>query len=133
MLPAVPVWWVCVGNADISAHRNRSGRHNPLGRPTRRSGRKPSGPSPTFGSATEAQHNHLIYGYAAGLGVDVNLIGGLFRGPNGNTPASLLLPIQPSTLSAPVSVTSSERAGTRDRAPSILLTELIPAVGLLVQ
>ena len=29
-------------------------------------------------SATQAQHNHLIYGYSAGLGVDVNLIGGLF-------------------------------------------------------
>ncbi len=33
---------------------------------------------PTFGSAAEAQHNHLIYGYSAGLGVDINLIGGLF-------------------------------------------------------
>jgi opacity protein-like surface antigen len=29
-------------------------------------------------STTQAQHNHLIYGYSAGLGVDVNLIGGLF-------------------------------------------------------
>ena len=29
-------------------------------------------------SATDAQHNHLIYGYTAGLGVDVNLVGGLF-------------------------------------------------------
>ena len=29
-------------------------------------------------STTEAAHNHLIYGYTAGLGVDVNLIGGLF-------------------------------------------------------
>ncbi len=29
-------------------------------------------------SSTQAQHNHLIYGYSAGLGVDVNLIGGLF-------------------------------------------------------
>jgi outer membrane immunogenic protein len=29
-------------------------------------------------STTEAQHNHLVYGYSAGLGVDVNLIGGLF-------------------------------------------------------
>ena len=28
--------------------------------------------------ATEGVHNHLIYGYSAGLGVDVNLIGGLF-------------------------------------------------------
>jgi len=29
-------------------------------------------------TATDAVHNHLIYGYTAGLGVDVNLIGGLF-------------------------------------------------------
>jgi outer membrane immunogenic protein len=29
-------------------------------------------------SATNAVHNHLIYGYSGGLGVDVNLIGGLF-------------------------------------------------------
>ena len=29
-------------------------------------------------AADDAQHNHLIYGYSAGLGVDINLIGGLF-------------------------------------------------------
>jgi opacity protein-like surface antigen len=29
-------------------------------------------------SATNAQYNHLIYGYTAGLGLDVNLVGGLF-------------------------------------------------------
>jgi len=29
-------------------------------------------------SATEAQHNHLIYGYSAGLGVDINVVGGFF-------------------------------------------------------
>jgi outer membrane immunogenic protein len=29
-------------------------------------------------SASEAVHNHLIYGYTAGLGVDINLVGGLF-------------------------------------------------------
>jgi outer membrane immunogenic protein len=28
--------------------------------------------------ADDALHNHLIYGYTAGLGVDVNLVGGLF-------------------------------------------------------
>jgi outer membrane immunogenic protein len=31
----------------------------------------------TYGSA-QLQHNHLIYGYSGGLGIDVNLIGGLF-------------------------------------------------------
>ncbi len=29
-------------------------------------------------AATDAVHNHLIYGYTAGLGIDINLIGGLF-------------------------------------------------------
>jgi outer membrane immunogenic protein len=29
-------------------------------------------------TATDAVHNHLIYGYSAGLGFDVNLVGGLF-------------------------------------------------------
>jgi outer membrane immunogenic protein len=29
-------------------------------------------------TATQAQHGHLIYGYSGGLGVDINLIGGLF-------------------------------------------------------
>jgi outer membrane immunogenic protein len=38
---------------------------------------QPGGPVTPL-SATEAQHNHLIYGYSAGLGVDVNLVGGLF-------------------------------------------------------
>jgi len=28
--------------------------------------------------ADDTQHNHLIYGYTAGLGMDINLIGGLF-------------------------------------------------------
>lgn len=30
------------------------------------------------GVATDGVHNHLIYGYTAGLGVDVNLVSGLF-------------------------------------------------------
>jgi outer membrane immunogenic protein len=29
-------------------------------------------------NSSQVQHNHLVYGYSAGLGVDVNLIGGLF-------------------------------------------------------
>jgi len=29
-------------------------------------------------SATNGQYSHLIYGYTAGLGLDVNLVGGLF-------------------------------------------------------
>jgi outer membrane immunogenic protein len=38
---------------------------------------QPGGPVTPLNSS-EAQHNHLIFGYSAGLGVDVNLIGGLF-------------------------------------------------------
>jgi outer membrane immunogenic protein len=30
------------------------------------------------GIANDAVHNHLIYGYSAGLGIDINLVGGLF-------------------------------------------------------
>jgi outer membrane immunogenic protein len=39
-----------------------------------------SGPfiNPAILTVSEGFHNHLIYGYSAGLGVDVNLIGGLF-------------------------------------------------------
>jgi len=59
-----------LGNADIS----RSVLVNDSVSPTR------------FGSyiqlvplfADDVVHNHLIYGYTAGLGIDVNLIGGLF-------------------------------------------------------
>jgi outer membrane immunogenic protein len=29
-------------------------------------------------SATQGQSNHLIYGYSGGLGIDINLVGGLF-------------------------------------------------------
>ena len=38
----------------------------------------PPAQPPTFGSAAVAQHNHLIYGYSAGLGVDMMLYHGLF-------------------------------------------------------
>jgi opacity protein-like surface antigen len=34
--------------------------------------------APAILSATDAEHNHLIYGYTAGLGVDINIVGGLF-------------------------------------------------------
>lgn len=34
--------------------------------------------APAILTATDAEHNHLIYGYTAGLGVDINLVGGLF-------------------------------------------------------
>jgi outer membrane immunogenic protein len=40
--------------------------------------RSPAPGGQAFLSSSNLQHNHLIYGYAAGLGVDVNLVGGLF-------------------------------------------------------
>ena len=33
---------------------------------------------PVVLNASETQHGHLLYGYSAGVGVDINLIGGLF-------------------------------------------------------
>ncbi|MEO6381056.1 MAG: outer membrane beta-barrel protein [Nitrobacter sp.] len=61
---------VALGNADIS----RSFTVQDRGSVTQGGASFPFVPL----SATEAVHNHLIYGYTAGLGVDVNLIGGLF-------------------------------------------------------
>jgi opacity protein-like surface antigen len=64
---------VALGNADITRTATVLDVTTPgLAIPT------PPPQAPVFGSATVAQHNHLIYGYSAGLGVDVNLIGGLF-------------------------------------------------------
>jgi outer membrane immunogenic protein len=34
--------------------------------------------TPTTLQASDALHNHLIYGYTGGLGVDINIVGGLF-------------------------------------------------------
>jgi opacity protein-like surface antigen len=38
------------------------------------------GPFTSFAplSSTQGTSNHLIYGYTAGLGIDINLVGGLF-------------------------------------------------------
>lgn len=61
---------VAIGNADIShsvtVHDAVSNTIN-----------GPFSPLATLNS-TDAVHNHLVYGYSGGLGVDVNLIGGLF-------------------------------------------------------
>src|SRR6266849_1167484 len=62
---------VALGNADISRSVTVLDVTTPG--PT-----NPPALSPAFLSAAVAQHNHLLYGYSAGLGVDVNLIGGLF-------------------------------------------------------
>jgi len=62
---------LALGNADITRTASVVDVMTPG--PTNPPPRLPFRPS-----SEEAQHNHLIYGYSAGLGVDVNLIGGLF-------------------------------------------------------
>ena len=63
---------VALGNADITRTVlvKRCGQTPPFPRPSR--------PAVAIATATDAVHNHLIYGYSVGLGVDVNLVGGLF-------------------------------------------------------
>ena len=53
-------------NADITDRRSQDASST--------SGRRSAGRP----ISTDVQHNHLIYGYSAGLGVDINLVGGLF-------------------------------------------------------
>jgi opacity protein-like surface antigen len=67
-----------LGNADISRSATvldvtTPGPPNPPALPA-----SPPAQPPTFVSAAVAQHNHLIYGYSAGLGVDMMLYHGLF-------------------------------------------------------
>jgi opacity protein-like surface antigen len=62
---------LALGNADITRTVSALDVWTPI----------PSNPVPggqAFLSSSNVQHSHLIYGYSAGLGVDVNLIGGLF-------------------------------------------------------
>jgi outer membrane immunogenic protein len=70
---------VALGNADITRTVSVVDKYSPSGPP----GSTPCSTtaSPPFcftPSLTSAQHGHLVYGYSAGLGVDVNLVGGLF-------------------------------------------------------
>jgi outer membrane immunogenic protein len=61
---------IAIGNADISHSVTvRDAVSNAI-----------SGPFFALGTlnSTDAVHNHLVYGYSGGLGVDVNLVGGLF-------------------------------------------------------
>jgi outer membrane immunogenic protein len=68
-----------LGNADISQTVTVHDRYAPTFAGAIASC---SGPTPplvcTMYSADNAVHNHLVYGYTAGLGIDINLIGGLF-------------------------------------------------------
>jgi|tagenome__1003787_1003787.scaffolds.fasta_scaffold20945912_4 outer membrane immunogenic protein len=72
---------VALGNADITRTVTVDDHYAPtLAGAVASCPTPPSSPPPFCARlrATEGVHNHLIYGYSAGLGVDVNLIGGLF-------------------------------------------------------
>jgi len=69
---------VALGNADISQSVVVTDRYAPTfaGAQSSCSGAAP--PVCYSLNSTNVQHNHLVYGYSGGLGVDVKLIGGLF-------------------------------------------------------
>ena len=72
---------VALGNADITRSVTIHDNYAPTLAGAIAACPTPPNPGPPICStsnATQAQHNHLIYGYSGGLGVDVNLIGGLF-------------------------------------------------------
>jgi outer membrane immunogenic protein len=72
---------VALGDADITRTVNVQDKYAPTFAGVVASCPTPPNSPPPYCvplSSTQAQHGHLIYGYSAGLGVDVNLIGGLF-------------------------------------------------------
>jgi outer membrane immunogenic protein len=72
---------LALGNADITRSVTVQDNYAPTLAGAQAACPGPGGAPPPFcalSSSSQAQHNHLIYGYTAGLGVDVNLIGGLF-------------------------------------------------------
>jgi outer membrane immunogenic protein len=72
---------VALGNADITRTATVDDHYAPTFAAAVASCPTPPSSPPPFCahlSTAEGQHNHLIYGYSAGLGVDINLIGGLF-------------------------------------------------------
>ena len=91
-----------------------------------------SGPFTPLASlnATDAVHNHLVYGYTGGLGVDVNLSGGLFmRAEWEYVRFTSTVDTSINTVRAGLG-TSSDGAGSRTTRIPILLTEASAPVGL---
>ena len=70
---------IALGNANISQSVTIHDHYDPtfIGAAGSCSGPTPPLVCTTYG-ASNGVHNHLIYGYTAGLGIDVRLIGGLF-------------------------------------------------------
>jgi opacity protein-like surface antigen len=69
---------VALGNADITRTVTVHDQYAPTFAGAVASCSGPTPPVCATLNAVDAVHNHLIYGYTAGLGVDINLIGGLF-------------------------------------------------------
>jgi len=69
---------VALGNADITRTVTIEDNFAPTFAGAVASCRSQTPPVCVTLSATDAVHNHLVYGYTAGLGMDVNLVGGLF-------------------------------------------------------
>jgi len=72
---------VALGDADITRTVTVSDNYAPTLAGAQSACPGPTGSPPPYcvnSSSSQAQHGHLIYGYSAGLGVDINLIGGLF-------------------------------------------------------
>lgn len=70
---------LALGNGNISQSVTIQDHYDPtfIGAASSCSGGSPPLVCATYG-ASNAIHNHLIYGYTAGLGVDIKLVGGLF-------------------------------------------------------
>jgi outer membrane immunogenic protein len=67
-----------LGNADITRSVTIQDHYAPTFAGAVASCSSPTPPFCAVLSADDAVHNHLIYGYTAGLGIDINLVGGLF-------------------------------------------------------
>jgi opacity protein-like surface antigen len=67
-----------LGNANISQSATVTDRYSATFAGVQSSCSNPGTYCPLALTSSNAQHNHLIVGYTGGLGVDVNLVGGLF-------------------------------------------------------
>ena len=67
-----------LGNADIMRTATIQDHYAPTFAGALMSCQSATPPVCVTSIATQAQHNHLVYGYTGGLGVDIHLTGGLF-------------------------------------------------------
>jgi outer membrane immunogenic protein len=69
---------VALGDADITRSVTVQDAFGPTLASAAAACSTPGSPNCAILNSSQAQHGHLIYGYSAGAGVDINLIGGLF-------------------------------------------------------